>query len=104
MFGDACFRPLEKRTLFPLSEGCCLRTLGYDSDIGSVDVSLKPCMRIVQQETRQSWHTNQCYYMLMRKNLHLGMNWSKVALICVNVIRILVQFLFFEIPLILILI
>jgi len=46
--------------------------------------------------------------MLMRTNPHLGMNrtWIKVALICVNAIRIriLVQFLVFEIPLILILV
>jgi len=42
----------------------------------------------------------------MRMNPHLGMNrtWIKVALIRVNLIRILVQFLIFEIPLILILI
>jgi len=46
--------------------------------------------------------------MCMRTNPHLGMNLTliKVALICVNItlIGILVQFLFFEIPLILILI
>jgi len=30
---------LEKRTSFPLSEGCCSRT-GYDSYMGSVGTSL----------------------------------------------------------------
>ena len=45
-------------------------------------------------------------HMLMTVNPHFGMNstWIKVALIYVNVILILVQFLFFEIPIILILI
>jgi len=37
MFGDTCFRVVEKRKSFPLSEGCCSRT-GYDSEIGSVGV------------------------------------------------------------------
>jgi len=30
-----CFRVLQKRASFPLSEGCCLRTPGYDSNIDS---------------------------------------------------------------------
>jgi len=33
-FGDTCFRVLEKRTSFPLSEGCCSRTPEYGSDHG----------------------------------------------------------------------
>ena len=39
-------------------------------------------------------------------NPPLGMNWTwiKVASICLNVIRILIYFLFFQIPLILILV
>jgi len=34
-----CCRVLEKRTYSPLSEGCCSRTPGFDSDIGSVGTS-----------------------------------------------------------------
>jgi len=61
MFGDTRVRVLEKRTSFPLSEGCCLKIPGYDSDIGSVGTSLSPRRRTVQQETRQLWRTNLCY-------------------------------------------
>jgi len=64
IFGIPCFRVLEKRTANIVSlicEGCCLRILRYDNDIGSVGTSLWPRRRIVLQETRQSWQTNLCY-------------------------------------------
>jgi len=60
--------------------------------------------------SEQSWHRlrNFAIHTLTRMNPHLGMNrtWIKVALICVNVIILIifVQFLVVEIPLILILI
>jgi len=39
-FGDTCFSVLVKRTSFPVSEGCCSRTPGYDNDIVSIGTSL----------------------------------------------------------------
>jgi len=35
-----CFTVLKNRTTIPLSEGCCSRNPGYDSNIGSVGASL----------------------------------------------------------------
>jgi len=91
----------------------CCEKCGFDMICALIRCVFEKCLDFHADELYSAWRADVvarifAIFMLMRMNPHLGMNWTwmKVVLIWVNVnqIRILVQFLFFANPLILILI